>query len=121
MLYDNFYFCLYRVFIVTSKVVTTISTAVIIVLPLVEPASTWVVQVIALIDCLISKAILAVKEPETNELLLLATLITAFTPVACSTQVNATTLLCICIGYTENVLCKCRKLSLKCRAFLELL
>ena len=110
-----------RVGVVATKEVAAVSTAGIIVVPLVEPASARVLEVIALIDDLVGEAVLAVEEPEANELLLLATLIRALTPVGCCPQVNATPLLCVRLLYTENVLSEGGELPLKGRALLELL
>ena len=110
-----------RVLVAAAKEVAAEATAVLVVVPLVEPATARICEVIALIDDLVGKAVLAVVEPEANTLLLLATLIRALTPVLCSTQVNATPLLCVRLLHTENVLSEGGELALEGGALLEAL
>jgi hypothetical protein len=110
-----------RVLVAATKVVAAEATAVLIVLPLEEPACARICEVIALIDELVGEAVLAVVEPEANALLLLATLIRALAPVLCSTQVDATSLLCVGLCHAEDVLCEGGKLALEGGALLEAL
>ncbi len=116
--------CLFlkRVVIVALEEVATEATAVILVFPLVEPASARILQVIALIYTCICNVILAIVEPEANKLLLLARqVIIFFVPILCFTQVNATALLSVNICYTENILCESCELTLKYRVLLQFL
>jgi hypothetical protein len=110
-----------RIDIVASIEVTAEATAGIVVIPLVEPATARVFEVIALIDQLVGEAVLAVVEPEANALLLLTTLIRALTPVLCSAQVDAASLLCVSLCHTEDVLSEGGELALESGTLLETL
>jgi len=110
-----------RIGIVATIEVAAEATAGIIVVPLVEPATARVFEVIALIDDLVGEAVLAIVEPEANALLLLATLIRALTPVLCSTKVDVASLLCVSLCHTEDVLCEGGELALEGGALLEFL
>ncbi len=110
-----------RIDIVATEEVAAEATAFLFVVPLVEPASARVLEVIALIDELVGEVVLAVVEPEANTLLLLATLIRALTPVLCSTQVDAASLLCVSLCHTEDILSEGGELALESGTLLEAL
>jgi hypothetical protein len=110
-----------RVVVAAVEEVAAEATAVLVVVPLVEPACARVCKVIALIDELVGEAVLAVVEPEANALLLLTTLIRALPPVLCSTEVNATSLLCVRLCHTEDVLSEGGELALESGTLLEAL
>ncbi len=107
------------ILVVATEEVAAEATAFLFVVPLVEPASARVLEVIALIDQLVGEAVLAVVEPKANALLLLATLIRTLTPIFYSPRVVATALLSVSLCHTKDILSESSKLPLEGGALLK--